>query len=1227
MLQSGHAKAFHTLVVSPDDSVIATADGVSGDGNVKLWQASTGRQLRTLVGHAKGVVTLTFSPDGKLIASGNDDDTIHLWDVLSGREVRRFYVPSEGVGELLFSSDGHYLVSLPLLPPGYGRDREPEDADPLRQKCPNVTGKPGFCESHDVSVWDVRGGRFLYSISPPRNNAADRTPGGWYVAPSPDGRVLATTAGDKPITLRELATGRELPSPADAIAPIVFDPTGHVIAARVRGGPAALWDAASLRRTGSLGVGTVPMAFTRDGRQLVTREDIGVEIMLRVWDVATRIQLRTLKLGREYECANCFLTISPDASWVVRGGFDEPNLALWSLKNSDTRPRLWSDLRAPIAFSQRSDRVFATYNRNIWSLAMSSGTQSCSFAQPVASTSAVALRVTPVERTPQWLATASGGDIALWDLQSGLQTAMFGGQSQQVTALAFSSPTSLASGTTPSNRAVTWLPRMRFAGEVVTAVPNWVQPSCIPDAGSEARVATKVAPSGTALWDVAQVQPLPSPGDIRAPLVVAPNGEWIASSSASHAWIRVWSAVTGDQIQALDGSDTTQLHSSSDHISALAVSAGGDRLASSPSEGSAISVWNMKTRTRMATLPGDSRGVAAMAFNPINGALASAGWSRSVVVSQPTRGVQLATWTVTAAAVVLAYRPDGARLAAAIGDEVIEYDSLGGEVQRYTGHANNVTALSYSSDGTLLLTGSDDGTTRVWDATSGATLATLVSFRGGNDWLVVAPDGLFDGSTAAWKQILWRFGNNTFDVMPVEPFFMDFYHPGLLAEILAGKRPKAQTDLGALDRRQATVKIKVANAATAAIGAVDRYRDVTLVVREAARDRQHAAGSGVRDVRLFRNGTLVRVWRGGITLDTQGVATLVAPRVAVVAGENHFTAYAFTRANIKSVDAEVRLTRKDSLGRKGVAYILAVGINAYADPKLNLTYADSDADDFGLTLKAVQQKLGAYSDVRVITLKDADATKQNVLDALARLAGTIPAMPGRVAPQVLQRLQPAQPEDVVFVYFAGHGAAPGAASKRFYLILHEFQLSRGSSGARPRPDATIAGAINDLELESALERVDAGQIVLVIDACQSGATLDADDPRQGPMNSQGLAQLAYEKGMYILAAAQSDQAARELGRLGHGLLTYALVEDGLKQGRADDAPHDGQILLREWLDYATQRVPLLQREGMQNMGKRGVSVSILTGEEMRSVLERSLQRPRVFYRREREEHGLVIAKP
>src|SRR5262245_59229300 len=105
-------------------------------------------------------------------------------------------------------------------------------------------------------------------------------------------------------------------------------------------------------------------------------------------------------------------------------------------------------------------------------------------------------------------------------------------------------------------------------------------------------------------------------------------------------------------------------------------------------------------------------------------------------------------------------------------------------------------------------------------------------------------------------------------------------------------------------------------------------------------------------------------------------------------------------------------------------------------------------------------------------------------------------------------------------------------------------------------------------------------MLFVLDACNSGQALEAEEKRRGPMNSKGLAQLAYEKGMYILTAAQSFQAALEAAQLGHGYLTYALVEEGLKTPVADSSPKDGLVIAREWLNFATERVPQMKEEKM-----------------------------------------------
>ncbi len=67
---------------------------------------------------------------------------------------------------------------------------------------------------------------------------------------------------------------------------------------------------------------------------------------------------------------------------------------------------------------------------------------------------------------------------------------------------------------------------------------------------------------------------------------------------------------------------------------------------------------------------------------------------------------------------------------------------------------------------------------------------------------------------------------------------------------------------------------------------------------------------------------------------------------------------------------------------------------------------------------------------------------------------------------------------------------------------------------------------------------------------------------------------------------------------------------------------------REWLDFATERVPQMQEEKMKQGRGVGLEIAFTEGEQKIADPEkRSVQRPRVFYRRELEANQLIIAKP
>ena len=93
------------MAFSPDGQRIVG----SHDDTIKLWDAQTGLELRTLEGHS-GLVSVAFSPDSQRIVSGSLDSTIKLWDAQTGLELRTLEGHS-GLVSVAFSPDSQRIVS------------------------------------------------------------------------------------------------------------------------------------------------------------------------------------------------------------------------------------------------------------------------------------------------------------------------------------------------------------------------------------------------------------------------------------------------------------------------------------------------------------------------------------------------------------------------------------------------------------------------------------------------------------------------------------------------------------------------------------------------------------------------------------------------------------------------------------------------------------------------------------------------------------------------------------------------------------------------------------------------------------------------------------------------------------------------------------------------------------------------------------------------------------
>jgi len=227
---------------------------------------------------------------------------------------------------------------------------------------------------------------------------------------------------------------------------------------------------------------------------------------------------------------------------------------------------------------------------------------------------------------------------------------------------------------------------------------------------------------------------------------------------------------------------------------------------------------------------------------------------------------------------------------------------------------------------------------------------------------------------------------------------------------------------------------------------------------------------------------------------------------------------------------------------RGEAYALIVGVNDYKDPRItDLRYAEADAQAMREALTHPQY--GLVPDKNVVVLSGAQATYRNISTALE---------------DHLVR-QANRPQDVVFFYFAGHGAEGAHISRgaAYYLVPHDAQLSN-----------LLSTAIDKGRLQFLWGAVGARRKILITDACHSGGLQDMK-----VLSADGFETM---EGYINLAAARADQLSWELPSLGHGIFTYCLTE-GLKGG-ADQQGGDGFVSATELGDYLRQEMGRLAGE-------------------------------------------------
>ena len=284
-------------------------------------------------------------------------------------------------------------------------------------------------------------------------------------------------------------------------------------------------------------------------------------------------------------------------------------------------------------------------------------------------------------------------------------------------------------------------------------------------------------------------------------------------------------------------------------------------------------------------------------------------------------------------------------------------------------------------------------------------------------------------------------------------------------------------------------------------------------------------------------------------------------------GKNEISIYA-RNINGGIVQELISLTKSRE---KTKVHALIVGINSYTHlPQLK--YAVRDAEAF----RDLVLKRQIVNEENLFFLIEDDANINN----LRKVLGT-----------TLKRK--AAKEDMVLIYFAGHGATERDAKSPDGDGLEKYLLPINAD-----PNDLYSTAIPMREISYVMNRINAEKLIFIVDSCYSGASggrTVALEGMRANLSDMFLERLAGAKGRVVIAASGPNEVSVESDQLNHGIFTYHLLE--AIRGKAD-YDEDGFITVDETYRYVSEKVPEATGQA-QNPVRKG----IVEGQLVLSIVE------------------------
>jgi WD40 repeat protein len=328
----GHRSAVWDCAFSPDGNRLVSA---SVDNTLKLWEVVSGKEIRTLTNHKRPVLSCTFSPQGTHILSTSEDKTIKLWDAETGKEIRTLSGHKNFVRSGAFSPQGKHIISasddqtLKLWDVGSGKEiRTLSGHSDLVEGCAfSPQGKHIISASDDktLKLWDAQNGEEIRTLTGHQGRVLN-------CEFCPGGTRIISASEDNNLKLWDSETGKGIYTMSGHKGPVrgcSFSPQGDQILSVSDDRTLKLWDTASGKEIHILAGHSDYVrscAFSPNGTQILSASD---DNTLKLWDAVNGKEIHTLA-GHKNLITDC--AFSPDGAYIVSGSYDT-TLKMWDVSS------------------------------------------------------------------------------------------------------------------------------------------------------------------------------------------------------------------------------------------------------------------------------------------------------------------------------------------------------------------------------------------------------------------------------------------------------------------------------------------------------------------------------------------------------------------------------------------------------------------------------------------------------------------------------------------------------------------------------------------------------------------------------------------------------------------------------------------------------------------------------------------------------------------------------